>query len=40
MSEAKALNFVALSKIYVEALRIICCLSTASSNDLAEAYIL
>jgi len=29
MSEAKALNFVALSKIEAEALKIICCLSAS-----------
>jgi len=36
LSEAKALNFVALSKLSVEALKTICCLSAASSNRLAE----
>jgi hypothetical protein len=37
MSEAKALSFVALSKLLLEALRKICCLSEASSNLLAES---
>ena len=40
MSEAKALNFVALSKMLIEALRKIFCLSEASSNLLAEIDIL
>lgn len=39
-SEAKALNFVALSKTAVEASGKICCLSAASSNLLAEAAVL
>jgi hypothetical protein len=36
MSEAKAFNFVAWSKLLIEALKRICCLSEASSNTLAE----
>jgi len=37
MSGAKVLNFVALSKLLIEVLKKICCLSEASSNLLAES---